>query len=80
MGTLGDASVVGLLVETIAAGGDSASAARESLERITADRVNDEIVSRMQKAEDVGLRSGLIEILDRRRATSAVPALLREAE
>ena len=79
LATLGDASVVPMLVETIAAAGDTAEPARESLERIVADRVDETIVSEMQKAEDPGMRCLLIEVLDRRRAVVAVPALLKEA-
>jgi HEAT repeat protein len=79
MATLGDASVVGLLLETLSAGGDAAGAARESLERMVADRVDEEIISAMQKTDDASRRCRLIEILDRRRATAAVPVLLQDA-
>jgi HEAT repeat protein len=79
LGELGDASVVDMLIKTLAGGDEAGDAARESLERIIADGVNEAIVSAMQKAEDPGLRGRLIEVLDRRMAASAAPALLKEA-
>jgi HEAT repeat protein len=79
LGELGDPSVVGMLVKTIAAGDEAGDAARGSLEQIIADGVDEAIVSAMQEAQDSGLRGRLIEVLDRRMASIAAPALLKEA-
>ena len=79
LGGVGDASVVPLLVETMLKGGEPGSAARESLETMFADGADARLVEIMQSAKDLGQRGQLIEILDRRLAQTAVPALLKEA-
>ena len=78
LGTLGDASLVPLLVQNMLQDQEVASAARESLEAMFAEGVDEQLLERMQKAEDLGHRRLFIEILDRRRAAAAVPALLLE--
>jgi HEAT repeat protein len=78
LGGVGDASVVPLLVEAIFKGGDPGSAARESLETMFADGADAKLVEIMKQTTDLPRRAQLIEILDRRRAEAAVPALLKE--
>jgi len=79
LGGVGDASVVPLLAETMFKGGDPGSAARESLETMFADGADAKLVEIVQSTKNPGQRGQLIEILDRRRAQAAVPALLKEA-
>ncbi|MFQ6130650.1 MAG: HEAT repeat domain-containing protein [Armatimonadota bacterium] len=78
LGGVGDASSVSLLVETMLAGGEPGAAARRSLESVFADGVDQRLTDIMKSTEGPEDRATLIEILDRRRATSAVPALLEE--
>lgn len=78
LGGVGDASTVALLDEAMRSGGDAANAARRSLERVFADGVDEAVVALMKAQSDPGRRAQLIEILERRRASSAVPALLAE--
>jgi HEAT repeat protein len=79
LGRLGDVSVVPLLIETALAGGPSAEAARHSLECVVGAGVDEKVIDAMKAAKDLGRRATLIEILERRSAVSAVPALLLEA-
>jgi HEAT repeat protein len=79
LGGVGDVSVVPVLVETMTAGGEPGDAARESLESIAAEGVDQKLIEVMKHTDDLGQRARFIEILDRRRAVAAVPALLQEA-
>jgi len=79
LGGVGDVSVVPLLVETMTAGGEPGDTARRSLESIAAEGVDQNLIEVMKRADDLGQRARFIEILDRRRAVAAVPALLQEA-
>ncbi|MHB1034002.1 MAG: HEAT repeat domain-containing protein [Pirellulales bacterium] len=79
LGGVADASAVSLLVDTAMAGGPAAGAARESLEATFAEGVDAKLIERLKDAKDLGQRGALIEILDRRAAAAAVPALLDEA-
>jgi HEAT repeat protein len=63
----------------MAGGAPLAEAARESLGEVFGDGVDEAIVVAMQKAT-IDLRAALIEILSDRGASTAVPALLAEAE
>jgi HEAT repeat protein len=78
LGGVGDGSAVPLLVKAIEEGGEPAAAARHSLETVFADGVDQALIGVMRKTEDPGRRAELIGILDNRRATAAVPALLEE--
>lgn len=80
LGGVGDASTVTLLDEAMRSGGDAANAARRSLERVFADGVDEAVVALMKAQSDPGRRAQLIEVLERRRASSAVSALLTETE
>jgi HEAT repeat protein len=79
LGKLGDASVVPLLTETMFAGGELSGVARESLTRVFGKGVNEAILAAMQKQDDPNRRAQLIDILNKRKAVGAVPALLAEA-
>ncbi|NUQ64236.1 MAG: HEAT repeat domain-containing protein [Pirellulales bacterium] len=75
---LGDATAVPLLIAAMAAGGDAAGTARESLQAVYGPGV-DEAIATSMKTADGGLRAALIDVLDARRATAAVPTLLELA-
>lgn len=74
---LADASTVGLLVETIQAGGEPGDAARRSLVAVFAPGVNEKLIATMKQTEEPGQRARLIDILEQRRAAVAAPALLQ---
>ena len=78
LGGLGDRSSVPVLVQAIAAGGALATTAQKSLETIFAEGVDAAIVEVIKKTDDPNRRCQYIEILEHRRASSAVPALLEE--
>lgn len=78
LGGVGDRSTVPLLVQAIENGGQPAGTARQSLETVFADGVDQALVDIMKRTEDRGRRALFIEILDQRRAAAAVPALLQE--
>jgi HEAT repeat protein len=78
LGRLGDASSVVVLVEAMQAGGGAGGTARESLSRLSAPGVNEAIVVGMQRENEAGRRAALIEVLEARGASVAVPVLLAE--
>jgi HEAT repeat protein len=79
LGRLGDASVVGLLLETMFAGGTFGGPAADSLAQLPAEGVSEKLIA-MLEAEKMPARiAALIGILERRRATEAVPVLLKAA-
>ena len=78
LGGVGDGSTVPLLVRAIQDGGEPADVARRSLETVFADGVDQALIESMKRTEDRGRRALLIEVLDSRRASAAVPALLEE--
>jgi HEAT repeat protein len=79
LGRLGDASVVGLLLETMFAGGNLGSAAADSLAQLAADGVTEKVTAALDAEKMPARVAALIGILERRRATEAVPALLKAA-
>ena len=79
LSSVGDASVVPLLLEALSDGGATARAARGSLEALYGERVDAAIIAAMQAAENIQRRALLIEILNRRRSVVAVPVLLEES-
>jgi len=78
IGRLGEVGSVPVLVEAMRAGGNTASTARESLHQLNAPGVNQAILAALQRETNPGRRGALIEVLDSRGATEAVPALLQE--
>jgi len=79
LSSVGDASVVPLLLEALSDGGATARAARGSLEALYGERADAAIIAAMQAAENIQRRALLIEILNRRRSVVAVPVLLEES-
>ncbi len=79
LGRLGDASVVPLLLETVDAGGASGSLSGDSLVRLTGDGVNEKLIAALEAAKNPARSKALLGILERRKATSAVPAILQAA-
>jgi HEAT repeat protein len=80
LGGVGDASTVPLLVKAIEGGGELAGVARRSLETVFAAGVDQALIDTLQKSQDPRRMALYIEILDHRRATSAIPALLHELD
>jgi HEAT repeat protein len=72
---LGDASVVPLLIEAVAAGGEAASTARESLQQVWGKGVDEAIAATMKKAEPP-MRDTLLDVVEQRGAVAAAPSLL----
>lgn len=79
LGSVGDASSVGLLLVALSEGGAVATAARRSLEGVYGENTDEKIIAAMQAAANSNRRALLIEILQRRLAGDAVPQLLEEA-
>lgn len=79
LGRLGDASVVGLLLETMFAGGNLGSTAADSLAQLAADGVTEKVTAALDAEKTPARVAALIGVLERRRATEAVPALLKAA-
>ena len=80
LSTLGDASVLPLLLEGLDEGGVTASAARRSLETMYGEGVDGLIIKAMQAAESTGRRAMLIEVLQRRRSAGSVVVLMDEID
>ncbi|MBN2309335.1 MAG: HEAT repeat domain-containing protein, partial [Candidatus Hydrogenedentes bacterium] len=78
LGRMGDASVVPVLVEALAGGGDEADAAGRALRMLTADGVDEAIIRALQAAQPK-TRAELITCVGDREYTAAVPLLLEEA-
>jgi HEAT repeat protein len=79
LGRLGDASAAGLLMEMVFAGGSFGSTAAESLAQLSAEGVSEKLIAALEAEKMPGRIATLIGILERRRATEAVPALLKAA-
>ena len=77
LGFLGEAGDVPLMAQSLTAGGEAEkTAAQRSLEQIRAEGVDEKIVGELKAAKDPGRQTALIEIVQRRKATAAVPVLL----
>ncbi|MHC4403881.1 MAG: HEAT repeat domain-containing protein, partial [Planctomycetota bacterium] len=79
LATLGDASVVPSLIETTLAGGEASGTARESLQQVFGEGVDEAITAAMKRQTDLGRRGTLIDVLSARKAVAAAPALIEEA-
>jgi HEAT repeat protein len=80
LGKLGDASVVPLLLDLLGADAALAGAARESLAQVPGEEVNQKLVAALTAAKAPDRRRTVIAILERRKATAAVPVLLKDAQ
>jgi len=79
LGSLGDASVVPMLIETSFTPGAAGDTARRSLAAVHGDGVNEKILAAMQAEKDARKRGELIALIEARGMAAAVPALLEEA-
>ncbi len=79
LGRLGDESTVDVLVNHLQAGGAVSAAAKSSLARITGPGVEDRIISALRNQSEPNRRATLIEVVENRDATRAVPLLLEES-
>jgi HEAT repeat protein len=79
LGRLGDASTVEFLLEVAASKDTAAGAAVESLAALPAESVNEKLIAALNAEKTASRRAALIGILDRRKAVSAVPALVTAA-
>jgi len=78
LGSLGDASNVGILTEALATGGDAGNAAAGSLTRIRGDGVGKAIVKALG-SDNKSVRASLLKILAARREKDATAAVLTAA-
>jgi HEAT repeat protein len=80
IGRLGDASAVEFLLDVMS-GKDAAGAglAADSLVALTAEGVDKKLISELTKEKTAARAVTLVTILERRKATSAVPELLKSA-
>ncbi len=76
LGPLGDVSVLPLLLDAIATGGDAGGAARRSVTRITDPRVNVRLVELLKDAPDEAERNRILELVLSREVTEAAEVLL----
>ncbi|MGD0518389.1 MAG: HEAT repeat domain-containing protein [Thermoguttaceae bacterium] len=74
---LGEAADVPLMAQSLGASADAEkTAAQRSLEQLRADGVDEKIAVELKAAKDPRRQTALIQILERRKATAAVPVLL----
>jgi HEAT repeat protein len=77
LGFLGEAGDVPLMAQSLTAGAEAEkTAAQRSLEQLRAEGVDGKIVGELKAANDPRRQTALIEIVQRRKATAAVPVLL----
>lgn len=79
LGRLGDASTVEFLLETMSARDALAGIAAESLAALPAEGVNEKLAAVLDAEKAAARKISLIGILERRKATSAVNAVLKTA-
>jgi HEAT repeat protein len=79
LGRLGDASTVEFLLDAMSGKDATAGIAAESLARLTADGVDAKLVAVLAKEKTSARAITLIGVLESRKATTAVPALLTAA-
>ncbi|MCE9564796.1 MAG: HEAT repeat domain-containing protein [Planctomycetes bacterium] len=79
LGRLGDATSVELLLNLMAGKDATAGIAAESLAALPADGVNEKLLAVLEAEKAPAKTVALIGILERRKATTAVPALLKAA-
>ena len=77
LGFLGETGDVPLMAQSLTAGGEAEkTAAKRSLEQIRAEGVDQKIVGELKAAKDPRRQTALIEIVQLRKATAALPVLL----
>jgi HEAT repeat protein len=77
LGFLGEAGDVPLMAQSLTAGADTEkTAAKRSLEQIRAKGVDEKIVGELKAANDPRRQTALIEIVQLRKTTAAMPVLL----
>ncbi len=79
LGRLGDASSVELLLDLMSGKDAVAGVAAESLASLPAEGVNEKLLSVLDAEKTPARTVALLNVLERRRATAAVPALLKAA-
>jgi HEAT repeat protein len=79
LGRLGDATVVPQLLEVVFAGAPLNGDATESLVQLADEAATEKLVAALEAEKTPARLTTLIGILERRKATGAVPALLRAA-
>ncbi|MFO0821861.1 MAG: HEAT repeat domain-containing protein [Gemmataceae bacterium] len=79
LGRLGDASAVGVLLDLMASKDAVAGAAADSLVALPAEGVNEKLLLVLEAEKMPARAVALISILERRKATVAVPAFLKAA-
>jgi len=79
LGRLGDASAVELLLDLMAGKDAVAGVATESLAAIPAEGVNEKLLAVLESEKTPARTVALINVLERRKSTAAVPALLKTA-
>jgi len=80
VGRLGDASVVSPLLDLAFAGGATGGDAVESLVALADDGATAKLVALLDAEKTPARFAKLVEVVERRKATAAVPALLKAAE
>lgn len=79
LGRLGDATTVEFLLDAISGKDATAGLAAESLAALPADGVNEKLIAVLQAEKSPTRTIALIGILERRKASAAVPQLLKAA-
>jgi HEAT repeat protein len=79
LGRLGDASNVEQLLDLMSSKDAVAGVATESLANLPADGVNEKLLAVLAAEKNAARTVALLNILERRKATAAVPALLKAA-
>jgi len=80
LGTLGDASAVPLLLGKAAAKSPHSAVALDSLARIGGEEVNRQLIAALDREKTPAQAARIIDVLGRRKALSAIPALLQNAQ
>jgi HEAT repeat protein len=79
LGRLGDATVVGSLVDSVFAGGPMGPVAADSLTQLSADGINEKLIAALQSEKTAARINALASILERRKAPEAAAVLLKLA-
>lgn len=80
IGRLGDTSVVPRLIELAVSDAPTAVPAREGLQQVSGDGVDEAVVAAMEQQTTIPAKKTLIAVLEARGVVAAVPALVKQAE